>query len=227
MKKIDQRSCKYFCGRTGQIDCKKISTRFWSPWRSARPQTARRAAKGCSPQSLERDCTQRCTTCKRSKVTKIFLNKLSSYVSISIHFLDVFKNGSNFSATKKKMLSSFKRASGWLAVGSFSFWYRTREAIGRKRHAEYDVRANMIEMWAAAPGPVGSSHPREERTSRKKVSGQWRVPGVIKITFLAFLAAFWCILGILSILGIFFDWDTEASPQPQTSRLKKLVSKGC
>ena len=178
--------------KTGQKDCKKISKRFWSPWRSGRPQTARRAAKGCSPQFQERDYTQRCTTCKRSKVTKSFFTSFllkSAYLSI----LGVFINGlPNFSDTKKKLPPPpFKRASGWLVVGSFSFWYRTGEAIDRKRHAEYDVRAIMIKMWANAPGPVGSSHPREERTSRKKVSGQWRVPGMIKINFLAFLQLFY------------------------------------
>ena len=44
-----------------------IKTAF-SPWRSGRPQKAQRAARECSPQSRGRDCTQRCTTCKITKI---------------------------------------------------------------------------------------------------------------------------------------------------------------
>ena len=121
----------------------------------------------------------------------------------------------------------FKRASGWFVVGSFSFWYRTGEAIDRKRHAEYDVPLNMIKMWANAPGPVGSSHPREERTSRKKVSGQGRVPGVIKINFLAFFAVFLCIfICIWSILGIFLTGILRQALQAEKARLQRMLRTG-
>ena len=131
----------------------------------------------------------------------------------------------NFSDTKKKMSPRFRRASGWLAVGSFSFWYRTGEARGRKRRRRIWCARKYDKMWADAPGPVGSSHPREERTSRKKVSGQGRVPGVIKINFLAFFAVACIFLCIWSILGIFLTGILRQALNPKPPGWKSLSPK--
>ena len=123
---------------------------------------------------------------------------MSAYLSIFWMYL---KNGPISVPQRKKCSPVLREPLVGLLWDLFRFG--TEQGRCRKSHAEYDVRANMIKMWANAPGPVGSSHPREERTSRKKVSGQGRVPGVIKINFLAFFTVFLCFLCIWSILGIF------------------------